>query len=376
MSSLDSTSILDHFTGISDPRIDRKKLHNLHEMFVIAICAVICGAEDWVSIEEFGCTKQEWFKGFLVLENGIPSHDTFGRVFARIVPEEFEVCFLNWVQAVFRKVGDDIIPIDGKTLRHSYDREDEKAAIHMVSAWSVKNHVVLGQLKVDDKSNEITAIPKLLELLDISGCIVTIDAMGCQTNIAEKIVTGGGDYVLALKGNQGRLHEDVHLWMDDLLEHPEIHSSLEHYETVEKDHGRIEIRKYWLYSKIDELPGRFAWEGIQSIGCVQAKRMIGDSESSETRYYISSLNKVQRFAEAVRSHWAVENSLHWILDVSFNEDQSRIRKDNGAENFSILRRIALNLLKNEESAKVGIKNKRLKAGWDNKYLMKVLLKGF
>lgn len=373
MVSTESSSLLDHFSPLPDPRVDRQKKHNLQEILVIAICGVICGAEDWVSIEDFGNAKIDWFKKYLNLENGIPSHDTFGRVFSLIDPTEFERCFLSWVQAVFRKTNQDIVPIDGKTIRRSYDKESGKAAIHMVSAWSTKNRIALGQVKTEEKSNEITAIPALLELLDLSGCIVTIDAMGCQQKIAEKIIDGKADYVLAVKKNQPRLYEDIVTWWEDLLSRPKEKAGWDYLETLDKDHGRIESRKYWIYSDLEQWQGRHAWAGIKSIGIVQSTRCVNNQEHVETRYYISSVTEVQTFAESVRSHWGIENSLHWVLDVAFNEDQSRARKGYAAENASVLRKVALNLLKTEKTSKLGVKNKRLKAGWDTGYLEKVIM---
>ncbi len=342
---MNSSSIFAHFSSLSDPRIDRTKDHLLLDIIGIAICAVICGADTWIDIENYGKSKKDWLKNFLTLPNGIPSHDTFGRVFSRLSPDSLQECFLNWINSITGITDGEVIPIDGKTLRHSYDKSSKKGAIHMVSAWASENHVVLGQIKVAEKSNEITAIPKLLEILEITGCIITIDAMGCQKEIAEKIIDKDADYVLALKGNQGNLHKQVKTFFQKNQQNNFEKIDHDFYETSEKGHGRLENRKYWVVDEIDWLVGKENWKNLTTIGMVESKRTIGDKTTIEARYFISSLKKnAKLFGKAVRKHWTIENSLHWNLDISFSEDASRIRKDNAPENFARVRHIALNCI--------------------------------
>ena len=372
MENNQSGSITAHFSNIADPR-DCNKRHKLIDIITIAVCAVVCGANSWEHIEVFGQSKLDWFKDFLELPHGIPSHDTFGRVFAQIDPDQFQQSFMSWVQAICQLSHGQVIAVDGKTLRRSHDKTNGKSAIHMVSAWASANGMVLGQVKTDEKSNEITAIPELIKTLEIEGCIITIDAMGCQKNISKAIIDKGADYVLALKDNQGTLHDNVELFFQDNLNHADNQSDLDFYQSTDGDHGRIEIRRYWTTSGIDWLQGKESWKNLKTIGMVQRERHLGDDISIETSYYISSLDTdAKRFAHAVRSHWGIENSLHWVLDVSFREDDSRIRKENAPQNFAVLRHMALNLLKKETSLKKSVKSKQLRAGWDNKYLEKVL----
>lgn len=363
-----TSSILSHFSLIEDPRVNRQKLHKIDNIFFITICAVICGADNWVAIEEFGKAKVEWFTDVLGLEHGIPSHDTFGKVFSVIDTNQFADCFTRWVSDLSSISDGEIIAIDGKRVRRSMDKASNKSAIHMVSAWAHQNRLVLGQVKVDDKSNEITAIPKLLEKLNIAGAVVTIDAMGCQRNIAKQIVAKGGDYMLSLKGNQKELHEDIKLWFDNNEYKDTAH------EDIDAGHGRIESRLVKATSDIEWVKKRHNWPHLKTILSVTATREIGETKSSETRYFISSLDASDKakLGQAIRAHWSIENELHWTLDVAFDEDQSRTRNGNSAANMSILRHIALNLAKAEKTAKVGVKTKRLKAGWDNKYMLKML----
>jgi predicted transposase YbfD/YdcC len=369
-------SLTEHFALLEDPRAEHLTDHKLIDIIMIAICAVICGAETWTDIELFGNERFDWLRQFLELENGIPSHDTFGRVFAGIDTEQFQVCFASWVQAVFHATKGQVIAVDGKQARRSHDRTNGKHANHVISAWATANHLVLGQRKVDEKSNEITAIPELLRLLDVSGCIVTIDAIGCQTEIAEQIIDQEADYVLTVKENQGHLYEDIDLFFQ--LAHQNDFQKINYTfdRTVNKGHGRIETRQCWAISGEDSLQflrDHEQWKGLRTIAKVNSQRQVKSKITIETRYYISSLpNDAKKILQAARSHWGVENSLHWVLDVAMGEDDSRIRKDNAPENMAALRRIALNLLKQEKTLKRGIQGKRLKAALSPDYLLKVL----
>jgi predicted transposase YbfD/YdcC len=363
----------DHFSEVEDPRANNRS-HLLLDIIILAICGVICGADGWVEIETFGKAKQLWFSQFLTLPNGIPSHDTFGRVFALIDPQQFRESFFGCVKAI-AKLMEEHIAIDGKQLRRSHDHANEKSALHMVSAWSSRNGMVLGQEKVLDKSNEIIAIPALLELLELANCIISIDAMGCQTKIAQDIITSDADYVLALKKNQGNFYEIAEVLFDDP---DEIQiAGCDYHKEINKGHGRIETRQCWVTSDqeymnhIEQESG--PWEGLKSLIMVQSERCINGNSSTETRYYISSLPpNAKQLLGIIRSHWEIENKLHWVLDMSFREDECRVRQGNAAENLAIMRHLCLNLLKREDTAKCGIKAKRLKAGWDMSYLFKVL----
>jgi predicted transposase YbfD/YdcC len=373
MASMKPARIQDHFADLTDPR-RRETIYPLINVVVIAVCAVICGADDFVAIARFGTTKREWLAQFLDLTNGVPSHDRFNAIFAAIKPAEFEKCLLSWITALHEITDGQVIAIDGKTLRRSFDAANSKAAIHMVSAWATANHISLGQVVVDAKSNEITAIPKLLEILELSGAMVTIDAMGCQTEIAQQIVDAEADYCLAVKRNQPTLHQGIVDFFDDHLEDDFARTPMRHYETEENGHGREEFRDYYICPVPEDLPDRSRWAHLKAIGIVVSNTHRDGKECSEVRYYIlSKYIAASRFAGAVRGHWGIENRLHWQLDVTFQEDQCRIRQGHADANFSILRRTALSLLKNEPTLKVGIKNKRLTAGWDETYLEKVLL---
>ncbi len=376
MSEPTALRLVEHFSALVDPRMERTKEHLLIDIVTIAICAVICGADDWVEVAAVGRGKEGWFRQFLALPNGIPSHDTFWRVFRALDPLQFEQCFLAWVRELMHLTHGEIVAIDGKTLRHSYDRTSHKAAIHMVSAWATENHLVLGQRKVSEKSNEITAIPELLRLLEIHGCIVTVDAIGCQKEIAEAIRGKGADYALAVKKNQGKLYEDIKDLFAGAVEEHWRDVSHGYVREVYGDHGRIEIRECWTLSEgdfLDYLRQREAWQDLQTIVMLRCERRVGRKRSRQTRYYISSLpNEAGRILKAVRGHWGIENGLHWILDIAFQEDQSRLRKGHGPHNFALLRHIGLNLLKQEKTEKIGVKAKRLRAAVDETYLLKVL----
>jgi predicted transposase YbfD/YdcC len=368
-------SIEKYFTGLPDPRAARGRRHRLDELVTISILAVICATDNWVEVAQFAKAKRKWLKTFLELPGGIPSHDTFGRVFAALNPDAFERCFMAWIAAVAKESGGRLIAIDGKTLRRSFDRASDKTAIHMISAWSSANGVVFGQLATQAKSNEITAIPKLLDLLDLTGAVVSIDAMGCQREIARKVVEGGGDYLLSLKGNQTALHDEVKWWMDEAIAGRIKQARLDKHRQINKGHGRIETRQVWCSDEVGWFADRGKWAGLGSLIAVEAMRKFADGRvEEERRYFISSLKRTdaKTFGGLVRGHWQVESVLHWSLDVSFGEDASRIRSGYAAENFSRLRRIAFNLLKRETTEKVGIKAKRLRAGWDEDYLLKVL----
>jgi predicted transposase YbfD/YdcC len=375
MSTTKSVSIRQCFAEVPDPRREHMRLHNLWDIIAITILAVIAGADSWVEVANYGLSKVDWLRSFLELPNGIPSHDTFNRVFALLNPTAFQEGFLNWVQSIAQNTLGRLVAIDGKTARHSFDNAAGKGPLHLVSAWASDNRLLLGQQAVDGKSNEITAIPELIKTLEISGSIVTIDAMGCQKNIAADIRQAGADYVLAVKDNQPTLHEDIRQVFSDGLDND--FAGLEHrcHCTEERGHGRIEKRCYHVLPVPKELAAKHAeWEDLRSIGMVYSERQEGDKEPSmETRVFISSLPaKVKRFAHAVRNHWGIETSLHWVLDVSFREDDSRLRKDHGQENMGLMRRLAASLLHNESTCKGGVGCKRKCAGWNDDYLMAVL----
>lgn len=373
MSSITSARIEDHFVDLTDPR-RREVTYPLINVVTITLCAVICGADDFVSIAAWGRIKRGWLAKLLDLSSGIPSHDRFNAILAAIKPAEFEKCLLSWITALHEITEGQLVAIDGKTLRRSFDTASSKTAIHMVSAWATANHISLGQVVVDEKSNEITAIPKLLEIIELSGALVTIDAMGCQTEIAEKVLAAGADYCLAVKGNQPTLHQGIVKFFDEHLEDDFAQVSVRRHETKEKGHGREETRHYFICPVPKDLPDRARWPGLKAIGIVISSTQRDGKDCGDVRYYILSQYLAgKRFAAAVRGHWAIENRLHWQLDVTFQEDQCRLRQGHADANFSILRRAALALLKNESTAKVGIKNKRLIAGWNETYLEQVLL---
>jgi predicted transposase YbfD/YdcC len=373
MSESMSLSLFDSLGQVPDPRLDRTKLHQLVDILVIAVCATICAAETWEEIAEFGRAKESWFRKLLTLPNGIPSHDTFRRVFLRLNPKKFQEAFLSWVRGVAQATAGEVVAVDGKAVRGARTA-DGKEGLRLVSAWVSEQRLVLGQLKTAERSNEITAIPLLLELLELKGCIVTVDAMGCQTEVAAQIIEREADYVLSLKGNQGLLHEEVaeyFAWAERInfkdLEY-------DYCATLEKEHGRIEGRRCWVTEDTDWFTEKGEWAGLRPFIMVEAEReVLGQAATVERRYFISSLPAdAKQILRAVRSHWQVENSLHWVLDVAFREDACRTRTGHAPENLATLRHIAVNLLKQERGCKLGVKSKRLKAGWDESYMLRVL----
>ena len=367
-------SFINHFGNIEDPRRQAGLRHPLIEILFVAICAIIAGADDWAAIERFGKAKLSWFRRFLTLKHGIPSHDTFGDVFGVLNPDQFAEAFISWMKMI--AAVSEVIALDGKTIRHSFDTSLGQSAIHMVSAWCARNHLVLGQVKVDDKSNEITALPQLLQLLIIKGCLVTIDAMGCQTEIAEQIIAQGGDYLLAVKQNQGHLYEDiVHLFKHATVENF-AQEGFDQQRTVDKQHGRLEIRHCQLISQpawLDYLRGRSKWKALHCVVKIQAERHINGKKSQETRYYICSrAASAAKLLEAVRAHWGIENKVHWVLDVVFDEDASRARTGHAQQNLATLRRLAINMLNQEKTRQDSLKGKRQMAGWDESYLERIV----
>jgi predicted transposase YbfD/YdcC len=368
-----SPSLLEYFADLPDPRIDRCKDHALIDILMIAILATICGAEHFTEMEAFGEAKHDWLKSFLELSNGIPSHDTFARVFARLKPAAFQERFARWVQAVRTATDDEVIGIDGKTARRSHNKAAGLGPLHLVSAWAARNRLVLGQLKVDEKSNEITAVPELLRLLDIKGCIVTVDALNTQKETAHEIREQGADYVMALKQNHPTLHTEVEGIFEAVRADNQADAASSTSETVEQHHGRTETRRCWSIEAPQWLTGFTHWRDLQSLILIESTREIKEQRTTELRYYLSSLRpNAARAANAVREHWGVENSLHWVLDVAFHEDDSRVRVGNAPENLALVRKITHNLLQQEKTLKRGVKTKRLRAGWDEAYLLNVL----
>ena len=383
MEPLPRTSISEHFATVTDPRAERGREHRLIDILTITLCAVICGADDWVAVATFGETKQKWLRTFLALPNGIPSHDTFGRVFRLLDPDELRRCFLTWVQAVVGEaggLGQQVVAVDGKTLRRSHHRRSGKGPLHLVSAWATESGLVVGQVATEEKSNEITAIPALLRLLALEGATVTIDAMGCQTAIAQQIVEQGADYVLALEDNHEHLHDRVRLAFLDVdgAAGTTLHlADVVPHTTVEKDHGRIERRRCRAIGDPDYLAyidPDHAWPNLRSVVCIESTRRIGDAVSTETRHSLSSLPAdAARLHHVVRSHWGVENRLHWVLDLAFHEDSNRVHADHAPENLAIIRHIALNLLRGDPTRRIGLKNSRFKAALSDSYLRSILL---
>jgi predicted transposase YbfD/YdcC len=372
-----NASIVEHFRTLEDPRIERTKKHLLLDILVIALCTLLTGGEGFQDMALFGKSKQAWLQTFLALPRGIPSHDTFGRVFARLNPQRFQQCFLSWTQAVAQLTQGALVSLDGKTVRASFDRATASSPLHMLSAWcSDQGGLVIGQIKTEAKSNEITAIPDLLQLLALQGCIVTIDAMGCQTAIAEHIRDQGGDYLLALKSNHKKAYTAVKQHLHEHIEHQLAWRTAENFfDAFDDSHGRTVRRRVWTITDLAALPELAKWPGLQSVIAVETIRMAHQHApvTSDYRFYISSLARsATAFVAMIRQHWDIENKLHWSLDVTFNEDRCRIRKDHAAENMVAVRHIALNLLRQEHSHRRSLRQKRLLCGLDEHYVLTVL----
>ncbi len=365
-------SIIEAFADLPDPRIDRGKRHSLSDILVLTLCGALCGVDNWVELELFCGAKLKWFVTFLELPNGIPSHDTFGRVFSLLDPDEFRRCFIRWVESLRLVESGDVVAIDGKTIRRSLDAAKGIGPVHMVNAWASEAGVALGQLATEDKSNEITAIPVLLAQLRIAGSIVTTDAMGCQKAIAQAISDKDAGYCLQLKENHPNVYDEVVSYFDSEIGDSLLATDETYVQTVDGDHGRIEIRRHWLSTDIGWFDDAHLWADLQAFGRVESERTVGDKTSIHRRYFLTTVSDVREFARVVRSHWGIEDSLHWVLDMAFDEDHSRARIGNAAENLAIVRQIALNLLKQEKVTKVGIKSKRKMCGWDHDYMLTVM----
>ena len=372
---MDTTSpenLIEHFSKLEDPRVDRNKKHELIDVIVLCVCAVVSGAEGWSDIEEFGRTKLEWLRRYVPLANGVPVDDTIARIISALSVRGFQECFMSWMEDVVKLSGGEIIAVDGKTHRRSHDRKRGMKALHMVSAWACGNGVVLGQVKTEEKSNEITAVPELLDKLELSGCIVTLDAMGCQRAIAKQVKEGGGDYVLGVKRNQKQLDREVRQYFDAAREKDFECDGIQSEVTAGDGHGRVEYRSYYLSTDLSSLPGVEKWHGLRAIGMVESERYSGGRIGIEQRYFITSLEDVKPFRQAVRSHWGIENELHWRLDVTFREDESRIRRGNAPHNMGVIRHVALNLLKREPT-KISVRKKRMRAALNDGFRDKVLM---
>lgn len=369
-----TASILDYFRKIPDPRVERRRLHSLVDILVLALCAITCGADSFCAIETFGRAKKKWLRTFLDLKHGIPTHDTLGRVFAVLDPKALSEAFRRWAIAVARLTRGEVVAIDGKTLRRSFKEAGKSAFVHMVSAWATGNGIVLGQVKTEEKSNEITAIPQLLELLDVKGCLVTIDAMGCQKDIAKDIQRADADYLLAVKDNQPTLNAEV----TTIFEHCRCDAAIfgvDFEETHDKGHGRTEIRRCWTTDMVESLSQRAEWNGLSSLVMIESERTVGGATSKECRYFISSRKNLsaKTALHSARKHWGIENELHWVLDVVFREDDCRVRAGNAAENFAVMRHLSLNLLKSLKDTKLSVRLRRMSAAWNEEFLMKVLV---
>ncbi len=361
----EKNKLLSYFSEMKDPRVERTKRHQIDDIIFIAIASVLSGVESWNEMEQYGIMKRQWLESFLELPNGIPSHDTFNRLFSALDPDVFESCFLTWVKSIYESTQGEVVSIDGKTMRGSRN-QGCKSATHIVSAWADQNELILGQIKVREKTNEITAIPKLLDALLLEGCVVTIDAMGCQKKIAKKIVKKKADYILSVKDNQRELYEDI---QDSFRVLPHVGF----YEDLDYGHGRIETRRCTILTDLSLVENAFKWESLRSIVKIERERYFKATgkKENEVSFYISTLNSAQNIAHGIRKHWGIENKVHWVLDVGFSEDLSRKRAGNAAKNFTNLNRIALNLLKKNKT-KIGIKGKRKMAGWNNDLVFELI----
>lgn len=368
------TSILSHFSVIEDPRSPIGLRHPLDTLLILGLCGVICGADSWVEVEEWALAKREWLETVVELPHGIPSHDTFSRVFSLLHPQQLQTCFIRWTTALSERTEGEVIALDGKTVRRSFDRASDKAAIHMVSAWATRNRLVLAQVKTDEHSNEITAVPELLRLLSLKGAIVTLDAMGCQKAIAEQIVEQGGDYVLRVKANHPLLHEQLQQHFDEAHARGFAHTPHDEAESIERGHGREEERRLWSTPVPETLQQSAQWRGLLSVALVERLRTVDGKTSVEYGYYLSSLpyTLADQLLAGIRAHWGIENQVHWSLDVTFREDESRIRKGHGPENMAVIRHMALNLVRQETTPKKSLRVKRMRAAWDHEFLLRIL----
>lgn len=368
-----SRSLQTALAAITDPRDAALSEHRLLDILMIAICCLLCGGQSFTHMEQFGHAKLGWLRAFLELPHGIPSHDTFRRVFLLLDPQQFADVFLRWTQSLRQAVGTEVVALDGKTLRRSFDRTKGVGPLHLVSAWASANRLVLGQRATAEKSNEITAVPELLRALELAGCIVTVDALNCQKNIAKEIREADADYVLALKGNHGTAYEEVKSFLEDARQRGFAGVTHDFVQTVEKAHGRVEVRRYWISNPIGWFADGAQWEKLRTVAMVETERQAGTAVSVERRFYLCSLPPdAKLLAHAVRSHWGIENQLHWVLDVPMNEDQCRVRAGHAAQNLATLRRLVLNLQRRDHRQTLSIKAKQLQASWDHAYLQTLL----
>jgi len=367
------TNLQQALAAVTDPRRDHTKHHELIDILMIAVCCLLCGGSGFAHMEQFGHAKRDWLRTFLALPNGIPSHDTFRRVFSLLAPQQFATAFLAWTQSLRAAVSAEIVALDGKTVRRSFDRAKGRSPLHLVSAWASANQLVLGQLATADKSNEITAVPHLLRALELAGCIVTVDALNCQKNIAKEISEADADYVLTLKANHGTAYQEVRDFLGDARQRNFAGVAHDFVETVDKEHGRFEVRRYWITEQIGWFADRPQWEKLRSVALVESEREVNGERRVEQRVFLCSLGaNAALLAQAVRGHWGIENQLHWVLDVQLGEDDCRVRAGHAAENLALLRKIVLNLLRRDTQTKAGIRAKQLKAAWDHAYLQSVL----